>query len=72
MTNNAEFFTQQAAEINGRHIWFYMTTTPIGNILIVQYEDCDLEIQSLTFMNDYEKAEKAFKMVVKKILDGQL
>lgn len=72
MESNADFYTQRTAEINGRHVWFHLTSTPIGNIFAVQYEDNQMEIQTKLFFNDYSKAEKAFKSVATKIVNDQL
>jgi len=72
MENNAKFYEQEKATINGRLIAHYLCSTPIGDIHIVQYENQSLEVidEYLGFSN--QKAEKSFNKICKKIIDNKI
>lgn len=72
MTTNfetsASFYTHKEALIdNAYHVWLHLTSTPIGDIWIVQYEHLDMQIETFMFFNDYDKAMKKFKSCVNKL-----
>ena len=72
MENNAKFYEQEKATINGRLIAHYLCSTPIGDIHIVQYEKLSMEIvdEYIGFSN--QKAEKTFNRICKKIIDNKI
>lgn len=73
MTTEAKFYTQNEAVINGRHVWHYLVATPIGNYHILHYETNMLTIEEpKIYWDDLEKAERAFKTICTRILNGKL
>ena len=66
------FFTQEQSNINGRGVWRYLATTPIGNIHIVQYERKGKEIETFLYSDRLDKAEQKYKSIIKGILNGTL
>ena len=58
---DANFYQQNHSIINGRNVWHYLITTPIGNFSVVEYEQTGLEIKRFIFDESYEKAEKKFE-----------
>lgn len=68
----AGFYTQKENSINGRKIWLYLISTPIGQFAIVEYEKQGLEVTRKIFDEDYEKAEKYFDNVCRRIIGGKL
>lgn len=66
------FYTQEQSNINGRNVWRYLVSTPIGNIHIVQYEQKTMEIKTFLYAENLDDAEKKYKTVVKGILNGAL
>lgn len=69
---DARMFTQNTAKINGRRVNHYLVDTDIGQINIVQYEKPTMEIVTEIIFNDWDKAEKKFNTICKKILDCRL
>lgn len=68
-------YTQAENTINGRKIWFYLVTCPIGNICIVDYENRDdMAITRKIFNGDTdgEKAEKYFRKICSEKLKGKI
>ena len=57
------FYTQEENIINGRKIWLYLITCPIGNIFIVDYENRDMTITRKIFDGDLDKAERYFEKI---------
>lgn len=68
----ANLFEQERSVINGRGIWLYLVSTSIGNIAIVDYEQQGKEIARKVFCEDYDKAERYYTAICKKILDGKI
>ena len=66
------FYTQEQSTINGRNVWRYLVSTPIGNIHIVQYEQRTMEIKTFLFKEHLEDAERKYKSIVRGILSGAL
>lgn len=70
---NATVFTQKENSINGRKVWLYLISTPIGHIVVVDYEVAgEKNIIRKLFSEDYEKAERYFDTVCHRILSGKL
>lgn len=67
----ARVYTQKTATICGRDVNFYLISSSIGNIAIVDYEQSNLEIKRKVFATDgsYDKAEAYFTRVCKKIAE---
>ena len=68
----AEMYLQRKNEINGRIVMLYLITTGIGNIAVLDYEQKDLSIKRKIFSDDYDKAEKNFETVCKRMIDGRI
>ena len=66
------FFTQNESKVNGRGVWHYMITTPIGNFSIVEYEQIGGELKRFMFDGWYEKAERKYTQIVAGIASGKL
>ena len=70
---NATVYTQKENIINGRHIWLYLISSPIGRIIVVDYEESgDPAIVRKLFNENYDKAEMYFDTVCRKIISGKL
>ena len=70
---NATVFTQKENTINGYHVWLYLVSTPIGHIIVVDYEVAgEKNIVRKLFDENYEKAEAYFDSVCRKKLAGKL
>lgn len=66
-------YTQRENTINGRKIWLYLISSPIGNIAVVDYEIArELTIVRKLFSEDYEKAERYFDNICRRIISGKL
>lgn len=61
-------FTERENTINGRRIWLYHISSPIGHIYVVDHEQSGLEIKRKLFDADYEKAVKYFNKVCRQML----
>ena len=59
-------------QIDGRNVWLWLCETPIGDINVVQYEEKEQYITTFTYYNDASKAEKKFKQICKKIVEGTM
>lgn len=73
--DNVGFFTQSESSINGRKVWHYLVSTPIGQINVVQYEQGGKkmhEIKTFLFEERYDAAERKYASIVKGILSGKL
>lgn len=68
----ANFYTQNHSTINGRNIWLYLITSPIGNQFFIQYEQKDLQIDTIYIGESTEKAEKKFDAISVKMVKGIL
>lgn len=69
----AKLYCQRENVINGRHIWFYLISSSIGNIAVVDYEGKDdPAITRKLFCEDYEKAERYFETICTKKIKGVL
>ena len=66
------FFTQAESKVNGRGIWHYMVTTPIGNFSIVEYEQVGGELKRFMYDGWYEKAEKKYQSIILGIAKGTI
>lgn len=71
-SNIAGFFQQNSSTINGRGVWHYLISTPIGQINVVQYEQKDKTIKSFLFEGHYDKAEAKYESLCKGILTGKI
>lgn len=70
---NATVYTQAENVINGRHVWLYLISSPIGNVAVVDYEEAgDPKIVRKIFDERYDKAEAYFDSVCRKIIGGKL
>ena len=65
---NSNLYTQDTFELNGRHAFIYLISTPIGDIYAVQYESPTKEIMTKLIDGSYDKALKAFRAACQKIL----
>lgn len=70
--NEANFYMQQHATINGREVFLYLITCPIGYIFVVQYEDRYKALETILINASLQKAEKKFEGICTKILKGAL
>lgn len=70
--NEASFTLLREAKVDGRGIWLYQISTPIGDIYAVQFEYETKEIETSLSFNVKEKAEKAFVSYVEHIVQGRL
>lgn len=68
---DARMYLQNTATINGRRVWLYLVDTDAGQINIVQYEKVGLEIVTELIFNDWDKAERKFNTICKRMLDGK-
>lgn len=68
----AELHLQRENIIDGRRIQFYLISTSIGNIAVVDYEAPTKEITRKLFQESYDKAEAYFESVCKKIVSGKM
>ena len=55
---NATVYTQKENTISGRKVWLWLISSPIGNIVVVDYEQPTKEIVRKIFDEHYEQAEK--------------
>ena len=69
---DTNFYTQAGCEINGRHVWFYLITSPIGDTEIIQYEMKSYEIKEYVFRGEYEKAEKKYQSLCLQMIKGKI
>lgn len=70
---NATVYTQKENTINGRRIWLYLISAPIGHIIVVDYEVAgEKNIIRKLFDEDYEKAERYFDTICRKIISGKI
>lgn len=70
---NATVFTQKENTINDRKVWLYLISAPIGHIIVVDYEVAgEKNIVRKLFSEDYEKAERYFDSVCRRIIGGKL
>jgi hypothetical protein len=69
---NATVYTQRENTISGRKVWLYLISSPIGNIVVVDYEQPTKEIVRKMFDENYEQAEKYFDNICKKIIGGKI
>lgn len=70
--NEAKFYTQKHAEINGRNVWLYLVSCPIGNIFVLQCENEYQELITFFHFNDLDSAEAQFERICIKIVRGAL
>lgn len=69
----ANLYCQRENVINGRHVWLFLVSSSIGNIVIVDYEEKnDPKIIRKLFDENYDKAERYFETVCMKKLKGVL
>lgn len=66
------FYTQAESIINGRHIWFYLIATPIGNFHVVEYELPTKLIKRFLFDEHLEDAEKKYKSILCGMANGRM
>lgn len=68
----SDFYQQKHNQINGRNVWLWLCSTPIGNIFLVQYEEKEQYLTTFTFYNDPDKAERKFKQICNRIINETL
>lgn len=71
----ASIYTQSIATVNGRNIAHYLVNTSVGQINVIQYEKQKPyypELETILIYNDYEKAEKKFASLCRKMVDGRI
>lgn len=70
MENNlwANMYCQNHCEINNRHVWHYLIDTAIGQINVIQWETDTKELETVYIPNDYDKAERKFHSVCRKLI----
>lgn len=71
MTNEAKFYTMDHSEINGRGIWRYMISCPIGDLFIVEYEQRDLSLLRF-FCDTLDESNKKYQKILLKMVKGIL
>ena len=59
------------AEIDGRQVFHYIISSGIGYFNIVEYETSTKELKRFMFEDDYEIAERKFKVCCKWIMSGK-
>lgn len=69
--NEAKFYTQNHSVINGRNVWLYLISCPIGNIFIIEYEQKDLSLMRV-FRQSNDEAEKLYDKISIKMVTGNL
>lgn len=71
----ANLYTQNIATVNGRNIAHYLVDTSVGQISVIQYEKQRPyypELETILIYSNYEKAEKKFSSLCKKMVDGRI
>lgn len=68
----AQLTQQRHNKLGHRNVWFYLISTSIGNIAVVDYEQPTQEIKRKMFEESYDKAERYFESVSAKIALGKL
>ena len=71
----AKLYTQNIATVNGRNVGHYLVDTSVGQINVIQYEKPKPyypELETILIYGDYEKAEKKFNSLCKKMVDGRI
>lgn len=66
------YYTQNHAQVGTRNIWHYLLDSEVGQVHIVQYEKPGKELETFLFYYDNEKAEKKFKSLVKRMVEGKI
>lgn len=69
---NCTMYTQKESTINGRLVHLYLLSTPIGHIIIVDYELAGKEVKRKIFDENYSAAEKFYKRVCNGIVNGTI
>ena len=67
-----EPYVQEHATIYGHDVWHYLISTTIGDIHVVEYDGKGMELNTTLILADNGKAEKLFKSIFNKILNGKL
>lgn len=63
--------TLEHATIYGHGVWHYLISTTIGDIHVVEYEGKGMSLETKLILADKSKAEKMFKDICRKMLDGR-
>ncbi len=71
MEKNAMFYTQKKITVEEREATLNLIDCPVGYIYVIEYEDKHHGLNHLV-IEDLDKAEKMFKTLVNKMLDGKL
>lgn len=69
--HNCKMYTQNESIINGRGIWHYLISTPIGNFNIISYEKPSKEIERKIFDERHDDACKYYNKIAKAMLEGK-
>lgn len=69
--NNCKMYTQKESIINGRGIWHYLISTPIGNFNIIEYEKQSKEIERKIFDENHDATCKYYNKTIKAMLVGK-
>lgn len=67
----AKFYMQAHSKINGRNVWHYMVSTPIGDYHIVEYEQKDSSIKEFVFPHNNQKAEQKYDSLCIEMVKGR-
>ena len=70
MDQEVKFFTQNEARINGRGVWQYLISCPIGDISIVEHENTFMSLEQDYIGFSYQTAEKKFNQACRRIING--
>lgn len=68
----ANIIVMQEAKINERHVWLYKVESGLSNIFMIEYEQPSMELECMLYnWREFDKAEKKYKSIVKKMLAGK-
>lgn len=68
----ANFYVQNHSVINGRNIYLYLISCPIGDIYFVQYEQKDMSLNDIYVGRSNQKAEMKYEEISVKMVKGVL
>lgn len=67
-----KFYQQNHSIINGRNVWHYLITTPVGDYHLIHYEQQDMAIKEFIIPNSNDKAEKKFDQICIQMVKGRI
>ena len=62
--------TRHEAKINGRSVFLHVAHLDIGDLFVVEHEDCGLGLVDDYMGRNEEKAEAIYRRAVKRIVNG--